>query len=311
MAETFADRLLGAIEAKGGAVCVGIDPVVAMMPEEVAPEPREVNDPEASLDAVFEFVTKVLTIVAPLVPCVKFQSAYFEQFHAEGVGAYFDLIQEAIDLGLMVIGDVKRGDIGSTATAYAAGHLAACPQVDELEGIVTPDAITVNPMMGLDTLEPFVAAAKSCNKGLFVLVRTSNPGSGLFQDAKLADGRTWSELVADSLAPVAEGMVGASGYSSIGAVVGATQAHVMKSMRQRMPKSIFLLPGYGVQGATAEMTRAGFNKDGRGALVSASRSILYAHREGKYAARFGSDWQRAVEQATVDMKMEIESVLGQ
>jgi len=137
---------------------------------------------------------------------------------------------------------------------------------------------------------------------LFVLVRTSNPGSAQFQDAKLADGRTWSEMLADTLAPIAasEGLVGASGYSSIGAVVGATQPQTMQSLRKRLPQSIFLLPGYGTQGATADMTRAAFDDNGRGAIVSASRSILYAHREAKYAAK--GDWKKAVEAATVAMK---------
>jgi len=312
MPENFADRLLAAVDAKGAPICVGIDPIVSMFPEELAPDPADAADPEASLDAIFEFTTKVLQIVAPLVPCVKFQSAYFEQFHAEGVGAYFDLIQEATDLGLIVIGDVKRGDIGSTAAAYAVGHLAACPQVDELEGITTPDAITVNPMLGLDTLEPFVSAAKSCNKGLFVLVRTSNPGSAQFQDARLADGRTWSEMLADAVAPVAAdpSLVGSGGFSSVGAVVGATQPHTMASLRKRLPHSIFLLPGYGTQGATAEMTKSAFAKGRHGALVSASRSILYAHRDPNYGPRFGPDWNKAVEQAVIDMKSDINKVLG-
>jgi orotidine-5'-phosphate decarboxylase len=242
---------------------------------------------------------------------VKFQSAYFEKYLWEGVEAYYSLIQEAKELGLLVIGDVKRGDIGSTATAYAAGHLADPPSRDDAADVLVPDAITVNPMLGLDTLEPFVKVAREADKGLFVLVRTSNPGSGQFQDVKLADGRTWSEMLADALAPVAaaEALVGPSGYSSVGAVVGATQPATMHSLRQRLPQSIFLLPGYGAQGATAEMTRAAF-KDGRGAIVSASRSILYAHREAKYADRFGDDWEKCVEQAVLDMREDLGRVVG-
>ncbi|HSV15677.1 MAG TPA: orotidine-5'-phosphate decarboxylase, partial [Tepidisphaeraceae bacterium] len=173
--------------------------------------------------------------------------------------------------------------------------------------IATPDAITVNPMLGLDTLEPFTKTAAELGKGLFVLVRTSNPGSAELQDVKLADGRTWSEMLAEKLAKVADTMTGASGWSSLGAVVGATQTHTMVSLRQRMPKSIFLLPGYGTQGATAEMTRAAF-VDGRGAIVSASRSILYAHKDAKYAGE--GDWTRCVLQATLDMKADLRPVLG-
>ena len=312
MSETFADRLLEAVERTGAPVCVGIDPIFDLLPDAVAADARERGNPdrEASIDAIFAFTTGVLRVVAPHVPCVKFQSAYFEKYLWEGVEAYYSLTAEAAELGLIVIGDVKRGDIGTTASAYAAGHLAD-QDLHEAEDVVIPDAITVNPFLGLDTLEPFVKTAAEFDKGLFVLVRTSNPGSGDLQDAKLADGRTFSEMLADKLAVLAGDakLVGSRGYSSIGAVVGATQPQTMQSLRERLPKSIFLLPGYGAQGATAEMTRAAF-KDGRGALVSASRSILYAHREPKYGERFGENWERCVEQAVLDMKQDLANVLN-
>ena len=312
MSDVFADRLLEAIEKKGSPVCVGIDPVYEMLPDAVAggAGERDANDAEAAIDAIFAFTTTVLKTVAPHVPCVKFQSAYFEKYLWEGVEAYYSLIQEAAELGLVVIGDIKRGDIGSTAEAYAAGHLAD-PGFGEMDDVVVPDAVTVNPMLGLDTLKPFVDTARRFGKGLFVLVRTSNPGSGELQDVKLQDGRTWSEMLADKLRDLAAGpgLVGSRGYSSIGAVVGATQPQTMASLRERLPQSIFLLPGYGAQGATAEMTRAAF-RNGRGAIVSASRSILYAHKEPKYAERFGDQWERCVEQAVVDMKEDLGRVVG-
>ena len=247
----------------------------------------------------------MLKTVAPHVPVVKFQSAYFEKYLWEGVEAYYSLIQEAKDLGLLVIGDVKRGDIGSTSAAYASAHLADPPFADM--GEVMPDAITINPMLGLDAMEPFIKVARDEGKGLFVLVRTSNPGSADFQDVKLIDGRTWSELVADKLAPIAEepSLMGKSGFSNLGAVVGATQMHTMQSLRNRLPKSIFLLPGYGTQGATGEMTRAAF-VNGQGAIVSASRSILYAHRDAKYGGL--KDWSACVLQATLDMKADLAGV---
>ncbi|HEY8666303.1 MAG TPA: orotidine-5'-phosphate decarboxylase [Tepidisphaeraceae bacterium] len=312
MAEVFSDRLLEAIERKGSPICVGIDPIFEMLPDAVAgaAADRDGNDMEAAIDSIFAFTTAVLRAVAPHVPIVKFQSAYFEQYLWEGVEAYYSLIQEAAELDLLVIGDVKRGDIGSTASAYAAGHLADAT-FEEMADVVMPDAITVNPMLGFDTLAPFIETAQTYGKGLFVLVRTSNPGSAIMQDVRLADGRTWSEALADGLRPIAaaEGLVGSRGYSSIGAVVGATQTESMQSLRQRLPQSIFLLPGYGAQGATAEMTRAAF-VDGRGAIVSASRSILYAHREKKYADRFGGDWVRCVEAAVIDMKQDVAGVLA-
>ena len=200
MSDVFADRLLDAIDAKGSPICVGIDPVYELLPDAVAgpAADRDANDAEAALDAIFEFTTGVLRAVAPHVPVVKFQSAHFERFLWDGVEAYYSLIAEAKDLGLLVIGDVKRGDIGATSAAYAAAHLQDPTGQTEA---AAPDAITVNPMLGLDAIDPFVRAARSEGKGLFVLVRTSNPGSADFQDVPLADGRTWSELVADKLAP--------------------------------------------------------------------------------------------------------------
>ena len=308
MSDIFADRLIEAIAAKNAPICVGIDPVYEMLPDDVAGpgNRRNANDAEACVDAIFAFTTEVLRIVAPLVPCVKFQSAYFEKYLWEGVEAYYSLIQEAKELGLVVIGDVKRGDIGSTSAAYAAAHLSD-PPYDEHEDIKSPDAITINPFLGMDSIEPFVKTARDDGKGLFVLVRTSNPGSADFQDVKTHDGRTFSELLADTLKPIAakEGLVGDSGFSSIGAVVGATQTHTMTSLRQRLPQSIFLLPGYGTQGATAEMTKAGFI-NGKGAIVSASRSILYAHRDAHFASM---SWKDAVTNAVLDMRREINSIL--
>ena len=161
-------------------------------------------------------------------------------------------------------------------------------------------------MLGMDTLEPFIAAAREGGKGLFVLVRTSNPGSAVTQDVKLADGRTWSEMLADTLQPLASGMIGAGGWSSLGTVVGATQTATMSSLRSRLPNSIFLLPGYGTQGATAEMTRAAF-RDGQGAIVSASRSILYAHRDPKYAP-YAQNWEQCVTRAVLEMKSDLEQI---
>ena len=308
MSDLFGDRLIESIRLKQAPVCVGIDPILDQFPEDVAGE-VDLRDTDECIDAIFDFTTRVLRIVAPLVPIVKFQSAYFEKFLWEGVEAYYSLIREAKDLGLLVIGDVKRGDIGTTAAAYAEGHLDDAT-LEGIEDVGMPDAITINPMLGADTVEPFLKMAKETDKGLFVLVRTSNPGSAEFQDVPLADGRTWSEMLADRMHALAltEGLVGGSGYSSLGAVVGATQPQTMRSLRARMPKSIFLLPGYGAQGATAEMTRAAF-QDGTGAIVSASRSILYAHKDKKYAAHYGDDWEKCVEQSVLDMKADLQRIL--
>ena len=296
----FADRLIAAVTEKKSRVCVGIDPNFLKLPEAVAGPAgrRDGNDAAAVIDAFYAFTLGVLDAVAPVAACVKFQSAYFEQYHHEGVEAYFSLIQEAQTRGLIVIGDAKRGDIGATSAAYAAGHLLPHPADDA----ATADALTVNPMMGLDTLDPFLAAAADNGRGLFALVRTSNPGSAALQDALLTDGRTWSEALADGLAELAARHVGATGYSLLGAVVGATQPQTMRGLRRRLPNSIFLLPGYGAQGATAEMTRAAFDGDGRGALVSASRSVTYA------PPRPGEDWKQAVARAAQEMRDDLNAI---
>ena len=298
---TFSDNLLGVIDEKRSCVCVGIDPNFALLPEAVAGSAdRRAASPRQAVDAFYKFVVGVLEATAEHAACVKFQSAYFEQYHAEGVEAYYSLIAEARAKGLLVIGDVKRGDIGATSEAYAAGHLLPMEGSDA----DTPDAITVNAMLGLDTLEPFADVAAGAGKGLFVLVRTSNPGSADFQDVALADGRTWSEALADRLNGLAGRYVGQRGYSAIGAVVGATQPHTVASLRRRLPKSIFLLPGYGTQGATADMTRAAFDENGLGAIVSASRSVLYP------TARAGEDWKSAVARAAREMKAELAGMLA-
>lgn len=305
----FADRLLQACSDKNSVVCVGIDPMPEFFPPELLPRSQ---DPREVLDCVFRFSQQVLHAVHPYAACVKFQSAYFEVFHGDGVEAYHSLIQEAADLGLLTIGDIKRGDIGTTSAAYARAHLAPIDPDTEGDGdLGTPDAITISPFLGLDTIEPFIKTATEHDKGLFVLVRTSNPGSALLQDALLADGRTVSEKLADELAPVAAKHVGTSGYSSIGAVVGATQPHTMTSLRRRLPQSLFLLPGYGAQGATADMTRSAFQQGPnglQGAIVSASRSVLYAHRESKYSLL--TDFRAAITQAAKDMQQDLNTVLS-
>ncbi len=301
MTELFADRLTRAIEKKHSPVCVGIDPMLEMFPPEL--KPANMNDIDACVDAIYSFTMKVLEAVAPIAPIVKFQSAYFERYLWDGVEAYYSLIGEAEAMGLLTIGDVKRGDIGSTSTAYADAHLGDAP-TREGEATSTPDAITINPFLGLDAIDPFVQSAIARDKGLFVLVRTSNPGSAHMQDVVTADGRTVSEMLADQLAPVAAQptLMGELGFSSLGAVVGATQPHSMASLRARLPQSIFLLPGYGTQGATAEMTKAAFIK-GRGAIVSASRSVLYPKRQP------GQPWQAAVAAAAETMRAELQKAI--
>lgn len=302
MNELFVDRLVKAIQEGRAPICVGLDPMLDAFPSELQPKDR--RDLDACVDALHAFCTGVLDVVAPVVPIVKFQIAYFEQFLWEGVRAYYELVREAQSRGLLVIGDIKRGDIGSTSAAYAAGHLAQI-EFHDSDDVAVPDAVTINPFLGMDAIEPFLQVCRDEGKGVFVLVRTSNPGSRDLQDRLTDDGRTFSELIADTLHPIAASgpLMGLSGYSNLGAVVGATQTHTMSSLRQRLPGSFFLLPGYGTQGATGEMTRAAFDAQGLGAIVSASRSVLYPKR------RVDESWQDSVRRAVEMMASDIRSVI--
>jgi orotidine-5'-phosphate decarboxylase len=299
MPENFADRLLHAIEQKGAPVCVGLDPVYERI-RESAPESDDGPGGQRRLAVVQAFCERVLEIVAPIVPAVKLQSAHFERYAHRGVELYFRMIRRARELGLLTIGDVKRGDIGSTAAAYAEAHLA---------GEWAPDAITVNGYFGADGLAPFIETARDRGRGLFVLVRTSNPSAARVQDVADADGTAFHERLAAEVARLgdADALVGERGYSCVGAVVAATAPDEARRLRDVMPRQVFLVPGYGAQGATAADCAAAFKPDGAGAIVNASRSVLYAHERDKHA---GVTWEQAVERAARAFAEDIRGAVG-
>lgn len=300
MEPNFADDLLDAIAEKQAPVCVGIDPVFEKLPAEFL---REHPDEGDQIEPIGEFCRKVIDIIAPIVPAVKPQSAFFERYGSQGVAMFEQIINYARDQDLMVIADVKRNDIGSTAEAYALGHL---------RGLVTPygptttvpDAVTVNGYLGADGLEPFIDLAAEEDRGVFVLVRTSNPSAKEVQDFADATGKKLYEHVAEMVARLGarEDLVGRHGYSCVGAVVGATYPDEARKLRQMMPQQIFLVPGYGAQGATAADCAASFKPDGTGAIVNASRSVLFAYGDKKYA---GMDWRKAIEQAATTFAADI------
>ena len=293
MIEHFADRLLAAIAQKGSPVCVGIDPRCDLLPDDISGG----GDEPAAIEA---FGLAVVEAVAGIVPAVKPQIAYFERYGSAGIAAYEKVVAAAKAAGLIVICDAKRGDIGSTAEAYAAWHLA-----DEN----APDAVTVNGYLGADSLEPFVAAARDGGKGIFVLVRTSNPSAAAVQDFADARGKKFYQHMAEQVAALgaAEGLVGASGYSCVGAVVGATYPAEAAELREIMPQQLFLVPGYGAQGATAADCAASFNPDGTGAIVNASRSVIYAFSRDEYA---GLPWREAIAAAAKAFAADIRGALG-
>jgi len=311
MSEHFADRLTKAILDKKTPVCVGIDPLYNRLPKQIITRKdlNDENDAEVAVDAIFDFSVRVLRIIAPIVPAVKFNIAFFEKYLWEGVESYYSLIQEAEDLDLEIVGDVKRGDIGSTAQAYAEAHLKT-PEFIDMEDIVTPDAITVNGFAGIDGILPFADTAVQYGKGIFVWTRASNPSAGILQDFTDANGKKFFEVIAEQVATLAcePKYMGKSGFSDIGMVVGGTAAEQAKQLRQQYPHILFLVPGYGAQGAAAQDCLNFCKDDGTGALISASRSVLYAYENPKYKAQFADNWEKCIEQACLDMKEEMSAV---
>lgn len=312
MASHFADRLCDAVKTKKTSLIVGLDPVYNRLPSAIRSH-RQMNDEfdaAAAVDAIFDFCTQAMRIVAPMVPAVKINIAFFEKYLWEGLETYYSLISEADDLGLEIIGDVKRGDIGHTAEAYAAAHLEN-PELTGLEDNLAPDAITVNGYMGTDGIEPFADMADKQGKGIFVLVRTSNPSAAEIQDFTDADGQAMYEKLAEVVAQIAnkDERIGTHGYSNVGMVVGGTAPRVTTALRQKYDKIWFLVPGYGSQGAEAADCVRFCKPDGTGALINASRSIIYAYEKPKYKGQFGDDWKRCIEQAVIDAKVDLANAM--
>jgi orotidine-5'-phosphate decarboxylase len=303
----FADRLLQAVAEKQSPLCVGIDPVYESLPDAIRSR-RGLGadgDLEGEVDGILEFSTRLLKIVAPHVPVVKINSAFFEQYYSYGIEAFGALLQEASAHGLLVINDCKRADIGNTSERYARATLGQ-PPFESMHDAPGPDAVTVAPYMGEDSVGPFLQLAQKQGKGLFVLVRTSNPGAAEIQDALLADGTPLYQHVGKLVARWGEPLVGARGYSSLGAVVGATNPQQLASLRRLLPRTLFLVPGYGAQGATAQDIAHAFNPDGAGAIINSSRAIINAHKAPQYA---GQPWEKAVEQAVIAARSEILAAL--
>lgn len=300
----FADRLIAAVRRCRNPVLVGIDPRPGSLPAGLIDESRD--DAAAIARAFGAFGRGVVDVVAPLVPAVKFQSAFYEVLGPPGLAVLEESMRYASDRGLLVIFDGKRNDIGSTAEAYAEGYLGRILARDLEVRAWRADAITINPYLGTDGVRPFVEVAAREGKGLFVLVRTSNPSAGEFQDLECNGSRLY-QRVGQATAAWGAGHKGKCGYSLVGAVVGATSPQQLAELRAALPGVLFLVPGYGSQGGTAKDVASAFDEEGLGTLVNNSRGIIFAHERPAYRDRFGSDWQRAVEAAVVDMIEELAS----
>jgi orotidine-5'-phosphate decarboxylase len=277
----FADRLADAVQRKRTQLVVGLDPLVDMLPVELRGE-AAAGRPQAA-SAVERFCTGIVDAVAPYVAAVKPQAAFFEALGSDGWRALERVSAYAREVGLLVIVDAKRGDVGSTSRAYATAFL-------ERRGAEPPlaDALTVSPYLGRDSLDPFLAACRRDGAGLFLLVRTSNPGAAELQDAALSDGRPQWRQVAELVDSWGEDLVGACGLSSVGAVVGATVPRIVGEARREMPRAIILLPGVGAQGASPGDVARAFTSGPSSALVNASRSVIYAYRDAP-----SGDWRAA------------------
>ncbi len=302
-------RLIEKIQKTKAPICVGLDPMLGFIPEEILKKSfQEFGETmEGAADAIWNFNKEIVDHTWDLIPCVKPQIAMYEQFGIEGLKVYERTVRYCQDKGLLVIGDAKRGDIGSTSAAYATAHLGKVKVGESLCRGFDTDFLTVNPYLGTDGIKPFVDVCKTENKGLFVLVKTSNPSSGEFQDQKI-DGIPLYELVADKVVEWGQDSV-ENGYSNVGAVVGATYPEMSAILRKKMPHTYFLVPGYGAQGATAQDLKPCFHEDGLGAIVNSSRGIIAAYKQEKYA-RFGAEhFAEASRQAVLDMAADINSVL--
>lgn len=304
----FADKLIEAIKAKGSAICVGLDPMLEKIPGSIINVATEKHGPTlvAAAEAVLNFNKGLIDAVHDLVPVVKPQLAYFEQLGFHGIWAFEETCKYAQEKGLIVIADAKRGDIGTTAEAYAKGFLGEVNILGTKQPIYNADAITINPYMGYDSVKPFTDIAQKYAKGTFVLVKTSNPSSGDLQDRVVDEsGLKIHELVAHLVESWGANDIGENGYSSVGAVVGATFVSELKNLRKLMPNTFFLIPGYGAQGGSAKDVEAAFDLDGLGALINSSRGINYAYEtlDGFSSDAFGEAARAAVLEMKADLGM--------
>lgn len=303
------NRLINEIKKKNAPVVVGLDPMLDYIPECIKKQAySELGETlEGAAEAVWRFNKGIIDATYDIVPAVKPQIAMYEQFGIEGMKAFKKTVDYSKEKGLIVIGDVKRGDIGTTSSAYATGHLGKITIGSNIYSLFNEDFATVNPYLGTDGIKPFVDVCKEEDRGLFILVKTSNKSSGEFQD-KLIDGRPLYEMVGEHVAKWGEDCMDGE-YSNIGAVVGATYPEMGKTLRKIMPKNFILVPGYGAQGGTAKDLAPFFNEDGLGAIINSSRGIIAAYKQEKYSSYGEEGFADASRQAALDMIEDINSAI--
>ena len=299
----FGDRLTIRISELNNPTVVGLDPRLNQIPEHILMSAQDEfgDTTEGAAEAIIEFNTGIIDAIHDIVPAIKPQIAFYECYGHHGFRAYEETIRYAQKKGLLVIGDAKRNDIGSTAEAYAKGHLGMVDVFGEAEKTINADCLTVTPYLGTDGIVPFTKVCAEEGKGIFVLVRTSNPSADEIQGQAIGD-----ELMDERVATLVEGwgreLIGESGFSSVGAVVGATYPEEARVLRNIMPNQIFLVPGYGAQGAGADDVKASFHKNGTGAIVNSSRGIIFAYQKNGQA---GEAYAEAAREAAITMKEDL------
>lgn len=303
------NKLIEKIKETQAPIVVGLDPMLSYIPEFIKEDAfKEYGETlQGAAEAVWQYNKGIVDAVYDLIPAVKPQIAMYEQFGVEGVKVFKKTVDYCKEKGLVVIADVKRGDIGSTSEAYAVGHLGRVSVGSQMFTPFGEDFATVNPYLGSDGINPFLKVCKEEKKGIFVLVKTSNPSSGEFQD-RLIDGRPLYEWVGEKVADWGEECMG-DGYSYVGAVIGATYPEMAKVLRKQMPKTFFLVPGYGAQGGKSEDLVHSFNEDGLGAIVNSSRGIIAAYKQEAYKEFGEKGYAEASRKAVEVMKADIRQAL--
>ena len=307
------NKLINKIQKTKAPIVVGLDPMLSYVPEHIQKKAFDEfgETLEGAAEAIWQFNKEIVDKTYDLIPAVKPQIAMYEQFGIEGLKAYKKTVDYCKSKDLVVIGDIKRGDIGSTSAAYATGHLGKVQVGSKTYAGFDEDFATVNPYLGSDGVKPFIDVCKQEKKGLFILVKTSNPSSGEFQD-QLINGKPLYEMVGEKVAQWGEDHMG-DGYSYIGAVVGATYPEQGEILRKVMPKSFILVPGYGAQGGKGKDLVHFFNEDGLGAIVNSSRGIIAAYKQEAYAKfgaeNFGDASRAAVEAMIADIQEALDAAL--
>lgn len=303
-------KLTDKIQKTNAPIVVGLDPMMKFIPESIKKNAfAEYGETlQGAAEAIWQYNKGLIDAIHDLIPAVKPQIAMYEQFGVEGLIAYKKTLDYCKEKDLVIIGDIKRGDIGSTSSAYATGHLGKITIGSNTYAPFDEDFATVNPYLGSDGVKPFIDVCKEEKKGIFILVKTSNPSSGEFQD-RLIDGKPLYEWVGQKVDEWGSDCMGANGYSYVGAVVGATYPEMGKILRDIMPKSYILVPGYGAQGGKGADLVHFFNKDGLGAIVNSSRGIIAAYQNEKYASFGEAGYADAARQAVIDMREDIAGAL--